>query len=177
MQVDAMADTAATHTPPPLAPHDNTRAADAADKLKEAMRAKQDQLKEASSPNHKDHLSSFLSCTLDEPPSAADVQLQMPGSSSSSGAGYDGGALRAAASAKAQQQTTASTLQNNNKSETTERLRAAITIGAVSQRERPSVTLDFDPSMYEVSEVELRRNATTGLTESAEPQWRWAAEP
>ena len=48
----------------------------------------------------------------------------------------------------------------------------------VAKGESFSLTLDFDPSMYEVSEVQvkLRRNATTGLTESAEPQWRWAVQ-
>ena len=48
----------------------------------------------------------------------------------------------------------------------------------VAKGESFYVTLEFDPKMYEVSQVQvlLRRNPTTGLTESAEAQWRWAVQ-
>ena len=40
------------------------------------------------------------------------------------------------------------------------------------------IILEFDPNVYEQQNVQvrLRRNAETGLTESAEHQWRWAVQ-
>jgi hypothetical protein len=41
-----------------------------------------------------------------------------------------------------------------------------------------SITLDFDPSVYTKSsvEVQLRRNPATGFTESAEQTWTWSVK-